>query len=437
MDDSQYRTIRVACTDLNGQFRGKRVPEDYVQKVQAGAVRLPLSVLNVDIFGADIEDSPLVFETGDSDGVLIPTARGAVPMPWLETPSTLIPTTLQTEAGDPFDGDPRHALSRVLGRFKARGWSVIAATELEFFLTQDTAPLAPAKNPMTGNPLAQSEILSLQELDAFDAFFTDLYAACDAMGIPAHTTTAESGAAQFEVTLNHGPAMKAADDTVLFKHMVKGLARKHGMAATFAAKPFGAEAGNGMHLHFSVFDADGANVFDNGAADGSDQLRHAVAGCLSAMAASTLIFAPHANSYSRLVPDAHAPTHVAWGYDNRTVAVRIPGGPTAARRIEHRVAGGDVNPYLMFAAVFGATMNGIQDAKAPTAAITGNAYAQDLEQLAPDWDSAINAFASSPDIARIFPTQLIKNLVMTKRQEVLKCADLSDAELLRLTSELV
>ena len=120
------------------------------------------------------------------------------------------------------------------------------------------------------------------------------------------------------------------------------------------AKPYDMWSGNGMHTHFSILDADGKNIFNDGSDKGSDKLRSAVAGCLAALPGSTLIFAPHENSYDRLVPNAHAPTGIGWAYENRTAALRIPASGPAARRIEHRVAGGDVNPYLMIAAILGA-----------------------------------------------------------------------------------
>jgi glutamine synthetase len=427
MDLSQLTTLRVAVCDLNGQMRGKRVPVSYNSKLDKGAVRLPLSALNVDLWGSDIVDSPLVFASGDSDGVLRPTGRGAVPLPWLDHASALIPMQMFTDQGTPFDGDPRHSLSAVLDLYDARGWRVIAATEMEFTLVDATgdAPSAP-ENPITGRALNTEAILSLDELDAFDAFFTELYQCCADMGIPAQTATCEGGVGQFEMTLLHQDAMRAADDAWLFKTLTRGLARKHGIAATFMAKPYADDAGNGMHVHFSVLDSDGNNVFDDGTDKGTDILRHAVAGCLATMPDSTLIFAPFGNSYTRLVPGAHAPTSAVWAYENRTAAIRIPGGAPVARRIEHRVAGGDVNPYLMFAVVLGAAIVGIEDEMPPPAPITGNAYeAQDARQLAQNWDAAIDMFSRSPLIARILPDMLIRNLVMMKRQEILRFAERS------------
>ena len=144
----QVRTIRVAASDLNGQPRGKRVPARFADKVVEDGTRFPLSVLNLDIWGEDIDESPLVFETGDRDGVLYPTERGFVPMPWLEAPTALLPIWMYREDGRPFDGDPRHALSAVLKRYRKLGLTPVVAIELEFFLIDDSGkslqvPLSP------------------------------------------------------------------------------------------------------------------------------------------------------------------------------------------------------------------------------------------------------------------------------------------------------
>ena len=429
----EIRTIRTVVADLNGQARGKRVPVGFADKALNGESRMPLSVLNVDIWGDDIEDSPLVFESGDRDGVLRPTERGFVPMPWLDNPSALLPMWMYTENGDAFHGDPRHALADVLAKYAARGWKVQAATELEFYLIDDAGDtLQPPSSPRSGRRRLGGEVLSLRALDAFDSFFTELYDACDAMGIPAETAISEAGMGQYEINLVHGPAMRMADDTWLFKLLVRGMARRHGFAASFMAKPYADHGGNGMHVHFSVLDAAGKNIFDNGAERGTDALMHAIAGCLNGMPASTLVFAPHGNSYDRLVPDAHAPTGIGWAYENRTAAIRIPAGDTKARRIEHRVSGGDTNPYLTLAVILGAALAGIEDHAIPPRDIRGNAYARKLEQLPSDWANAIDLFEKSDLMPRILPAGLIRNYLATKRQEMLYYSELSEAERLDL-----
>ncbi|MGA9410336.1 MAG: glutamine synthetase family protein [Roseobacter sp.] len=426
----QVRTIRVAAADLNGQARGKRIPSRFADKVVEDGTRFPMSVLNLDIWGEDIDGSPLVLESGDRDGVLKPTERGFMPMPWLDAPTALLPIWMFHEDGRPFGGDPRHALHAVLQRYKARGLTPVCAVELEFFLIDDSGrKLQVPPSPRSGKRRVAGEILSLRALDQFDTFFTDLYDACEEMDVPADTAISEAGLGQFEINLMHcDDALRAADDAWLFKMLVKGMARKHGFAASFMAKPYEDYAGSGLHIHFSVLDEDGNNIFDDGGEKGTETLRHAVAGCLKAMPGSALIFAPHANSFDRMVPDSHAPTGISWAYENRTSAIRIPSGNPAARRIEHRVSGGDVNPYLMMAAVLGAAINGIEDAQEPPAPITGNAYAADLPQIPGDWKTAIDVFETDPEVARIFPAELIRNFVLTKRQELHYMQELDPTE---------
>ncbi len=425
------RTIRVAAADLNGQARGKRVPTRFAENVVKNGTRFPFSVLNLDIWGEDIDDSPLVFEQGDQDGVLKPTERGFMPMPWLEAPTALLPIWMFRENGAPYEGDPRHALNTIVQRFKARGLTPVCAMELEFFLIDDSGKtLQVPPSPRSGKRRKAAETLSIRALDAFDTFFTDLYDACEAMDIPADTTTSETGLGQFEVNLMHcDDPLRAADDAWLFKMLVKGLARRHGFAASFMAKPYPEYSGSGLHTHFSLINEAGDNVFDSGGPKGTTIMKQAVAGCLHAMRDSALIFAPHQNSYERLVPGKHAPTSIAWGYENRTTAIRIPAGATSARRIEHRVAGGDVNPYLMLAAILGAALDGIEHQMEPASPIVGNAYAQEgLPQIPATWEEAIEALEQSTIVPRFLHPELIKNLISTKRQELHYIGELTPQE---------
>ena len=413
-------SVRVAACDLNAQARGKRVPRRFAHKLEQEGTRFPYSILNLDIWGEDIEHSPLVFDSGDADGILKPTERGFVPMPWLDTPTALLPVWMFHPDGQPFAGDPRHALAAVLARYAARGWTPVVATEMEFYLVDDsTRQLREPKSPSSGKRRPGAQTLSMRALDGFDGFFTQLYDACEAMDIPAQTAISEAGIGQFEIDLAHqSDAMKAADDAWFFKLLLQGQARRHGFAASFMAKPYPDYAGNGMHVHFSVLDAEGRNVFDDGTEAGSPVMRHAVSGLLRAAAPSTLVFAPHLNSYDRLVPGAHAPTGLSWAYENRTTAIRIPASPCAARRIEHRISGGDVNPYLLLACILGAALAGVEDAVEPPAPITGNAYTLELPQVPGTWAQAIDRFEHDALMPRLLPPALIANLVMTKRQEM-------------------
>ncbi len=436
-ENPHIQSVRSAACDLNGIPRGKRMPMSTARKVLRDGTRFPFSAVNVDIWGHDIEDSPLVFDSGDQDATLRPTERGPVPMPWLSAPAALLPIAMYHENGKPFGADPRHALAQVVDRFADLGLTPVVALEMEFYLVDDSedVPRPPAE-PLSGKRRWAGDVLSLSALDAFDGFFTELYAAADAMGIPADTAISESGAGQFEINLVHcDDVLRAADDAWFFKLLVKGLARRHGFAASFAAKPYADQPGSGMHAHFSLLDKAGQNVFDDGGSKGTDTLRHAIGGCANALIDSTLIFAPHENSFHRLVPGAHAPSCVSWAYENRTVALRVPSGAPSARRLEHRLAGADANPYLALAAVLGAALLGITDRTEPPAPVSGNAYAQDLPRVAPDWASAIDRFETAPTIARIFPKTLIDCFVRTKRQELHEIKSLSKAERVALYLE--
>ena len=197
-DNPHIKTIRVAASDLNGVARGKRMPTRFAQGIEEDGTRFPLSVLNLDIWGEDIDNSPLVFEAGDPDGICLPTERGFLPMPWLDNPSALLPMWMYREDGRAFEGDPRHALAAVLKRYADRGLTPICGTELEFYLVDDSGKdLQVVASPRTGKRRPGAEILSLRALDAFDNYFTALYDGAEAMDIPAETAISEAGLGQF------------------------------------------------------------------------------------------------------------------------------------------------------------------------------------------------------------------------------------------------
>jgi glutamine synthetase len=416
----EITSLRAAVCDLNGILRGKRVPVAQARKVLEGEMRMPYSIACLDIWGEDVADNPIVWKHGDVDGRCAPTGRGFLPMDWLGTPSALMPLWLTEEDGAPYLGDPRQALAAVVERYRARGLTPAVATELEFYLvdTSGDEP-TPPKSPVTHKLLDGDGALCIDDLDHFEAFFTDVYAACDSHGIPVDSAISENGGGQFEINLLHvADPLKAADDALYFKRFVKGIARRYGLAASFMAKPFLDRAGNGFHLHFSLLDRDGRNVFDDGGPEGTDAMRHAVGGLLEAMRPSALVFAPHLNSYRRLQPNAHAPTEVCWGYESRHAAIRIPGGAPSARRIEHRVAGADANPYLVLAVILGAALEGLEHETPAPAPMTAAAEEASGATLPQDWKAAIAAFERSEWMARIFAPVLRETFVGMKKQEL-------------------
>lgn len=420
LEHPEIETVFACVCDLNGTMRGKRLPVEQAAKILDGGLRMPLSISSLDVWGEDIEGNELVFETGDSDGICEFTGRPIVLINWTNRPSALAMLWMREEDGTPFSGDPRRALAQVVDRYTQRGLVPVVATELEFYLydpsgTQPTPPCS----PITEKRLGSDGAMSLDELQHFDEFLDDVYDACAEQGIPADAAISENGAGQFEINMTHvADALKAADDAVLFKRLVRGIARKHGFAATFMAKPYGERSGSGFHVHFSLENEVGENLFDNGGDEGSPLLLNAVAGLLATMQENTLAFAPHHNSYRRLLPGAHAPTSVAWGYENRTAAIRIPGGNHKARRIEHRVAGADANPYLVLASILGGAMVGIESEMEPAAPISGDAYSMKLDHLPLDWATSIDAFRRGGLVQKIYSKRLQTMLVESKMQEL-------------------
>jgi glutamine synthetase len=313
-------TIEALLPDCNGVMRGKWLPRHKLAKVYQGEFKLPITALSLDIWGRDVEE--LVFESGDADGICRPIEGSLLPTPWTVDDSLgQVMLSLYNTDGTPYPGDPRHVLKRILNRFHKAGWRPVVAAELEFSLVlydrdgiHHTCPRPVGGMPIGGNTYG------VDVLQNNAALLEDIRRACEIQELPFDGIVKESAPSQYEINMQHvdNPVL-AADQIQMMKRLIKGVAAKHGMVASFMAKPFENEAGNGMHVHCSLLDERGDNIFDDGSEKGSDQLRHAIAGCMEYMAESTAIFAPNFNSYRRFQPGAHAPTSPGWGYENRTV----------------------------------------------------------------------------------------------------------------------
>ena len=327
----QITHLRTACFDLNGLLRGKIVPRSQLGKILSGGIRMPLSTVNLDIWGRDIDGSKWVFASGDADGACRWTGRGPLPVNWMRRATALLPLSLTHDDCTPFEGDPRNVLDSILGRLAALNITPVSAFELKFYLVDPNAgentPQGFAPAPGASAHRLHDSALALGELDSYDSFVNDIYDACRQQNIAIDTFVSKPGIAQFEVNLLHSEdALRAADDAALFKHLAKGVAGQHGLVACFMAKPFPDQPGSGMHVHISLLNADGHNIFDDQTDQGSDYLRNAIAGALLLLPESMLVFAPHQNSYRRFRTESHAPNISSWGYENRTAAIRIPYG---------------------------------------------------------------------------------------------------------------
>lgn len=411
--------VEAFVVDINGIMRGKRLPISALPRLYNKGMCLPASTLLLDIRGQEVERTGMVLDTGDRDHECKPVVDSLRPLPWSQRPGGQLFLQMFTPEGEPFAGDSRNVLSGVLARLTSRGLTPVVATELEFRLFD----LEPDKEgrPRPAGPTStrggRSQLYGLDELDRLDPLLSDIETACAAQHLPIDTLIAEQGEGQYEINLVHvADALLAADQALLLKRTIKACARRHGMAASFMAKPFGDSSGNGLHIHVSLLDDRGDNVFDN-AGEPSDMLMHAVAGLVDTMADATAIFAPHANSYRRFQAGCHAPMDATWGIDNRTTALRLPLAEPTATRIEHRVAGADANPYLVLAAVLAGIDHGLARALSPPPQTQGNAAEQACPALPDAWGSALTQFENSAFIAEYLSADYQNWFSACKRQE--------------------
>jgi glutamine synthetase len=264
-------------------------------------------------------------------------------------------------------------------------------------------------------------VYGLRELEDFSSFLRDLWACADAQGVPLEGAIAEYAPGQLELTLKHGPdALRAADEAVMYKRIAKGVAVNRGCEATFMAKPFASRAGSGLHLHVSIDDVEGRNIFASEDPAGTPALLHAIGGLKATLADGMAIFAPNANSYRRFRANSYAPVAPTWGVNNRTVSLRVPAGPARGRHIEHRVAGADANPYLCLAALLAGVHHGLSNAIDPGPPVKGDGYAaaaQSQERLPANWFFAIEQFQRSTVMRDYLGARFVTMFTKVKQTE--------------------
>ena len=419
--------IELLFPDINGVMRGKWYSPDSIDKLVAGKVRLPMSTYALDIAGNDVDGTGLALATGDPDGYGWPVPGTLGIKPWSPSPAAQVLMTMTTPEGAPVVYDPRTRLAAVVDRLAAQGLTAVVATELEFYLH---APGEPGEAPVPPKGLEGAQVYDMSAVSSLSPCLEDIQHACAAQGIGADVLIAEFGPGQFEINFHHtADALAMADQSILFKRLVKGCARAHDLRASFMAKPYGGDhAGSGMHAHVSLLDAQGRNIFDAGGEGVADTLRHAVGGALATMRPLQAIFAPHANSYRRFQPGSYAPTLASWGLDHRGVAVRLPeiAGPGA--RLEHRICGADANPYLALAGILGGIEIGLADTIEPPPRVESAGEVTGA-RLHHDWFSAVEDFSGSDTARRIYGEGFHHAYTEMRRSEIaMLAAQVSDVE---------
>lgn len=411
--------VELMLCDINAVLRGKWLPGDDEVKLAEGGVRLPLSTYAPNILGEEVEATGLGIAVGDPDGRLFPVPGSLKPVPWASngTKVAQVLVEMHDDTGEVSTVSPRRQLQDMLARFKARGLNPVVATELEFYLykprdAEDEAPTPPDRSPMFQN-------YDLEVLERTQAILDDILDGAIAQGLTPDTLIAEYGPGQFEINFHHtDDVVEAADSAIIFRRLVRGTARKHGMGATFMAKPYADNPGNGMHAHVSVTGPDGKNIFDDGTEGPSERLKQAVAGVLATMPDLQAIFAPHMNSYRRFQPGSFAPHAPDWGLDNRAAGIRLPETEGPGARLEHRISGADTNPYLVLTAILGGILHGLDNSDLPLPLPLDDEDGEHADPLTGDWTTAVDTFAESGIAAGIFGTEYRDIYTAVRRDEI-------------------
>ena len=413
-------SVDVLLPDLAGVLRGKRLPASAVRRAIDGEAFFTTTVYSIDTPGANVSESGLVWEEGDADRVWRLDPGTVRPVPWRPGGAQMLSGMAEAD-GSAFFADCRQLVARLAERFTALGLAPVAALEFEFYLIDATggehgAPLVPRSDRLDRRS-SETEVFAPERMEDQEAFFELVERYCEAQELPIKGALCEFAPGQFEINLGHVDDMVlAADQGVLLKRCIKAAARATGQRATFMAKPYADQSGSGLHIHLSLLDGQGRNLFGE-TPDGERQLGHAVRGLQDLMAESMLVFAPNANSYRRLRPLTYAPTAPTWGWNNRTVALRIPPGGPSARRIEHRVAGSDANPYLVLAAMLAGVLHGLEQRLDPGPPVVGNAYAQSPVMLPLTWEAALAAFRDAERLPHWFGERFCKLFAAVRQGE--------------------
>lgn len=421
----QIRAVDLLLSDLCGILRGKRVAVADLATIYDPGLYLPGSMFALDVQGGTVQATGLGFDEGDADRPCRPIPGSLHAAPWLGAGVAQLQLSMFEHDGRSFFGDPRHVLAGVLERFAAHGWTPVVALEFEFYFVDPARTEAGYPQPpparLTGRREHRTQINSMADLDSVSDILSAIAATCAVQDVPTAAALAEYGPSQWEVNLRHAPdALAACDQATRFKRIVKGVALNHGLEATFMAKPYADMAGSGLHLHVSLLDTAGRNVFAADEPCGNPLLRRAAAGMLATMAEGMAVFAPNANSYRRLRPHAYVPLHATWGYNNRGVAVRVPVSDAANRRLEHRVAGADANPYLLAAVVLAGMLHGLERGLTPPPPLEGNAYTQpgDAAPLPTDWPTALARFGEAPVLREYLGDAFVRLYEVSRRGEM-------------------
>ncbi|MCF2870122.1 glutamine synthetase family protein [Octadecabacter sp. G9-8] len=409
LDANRLDEVECMISDLPGIARGKAVPAAKWEKQTQ--FHLPESIFFQTLTGGWGEAAGDAGFT-EPDMILKPDYTTATAAPWTADGTLQVIHDAYNTAGDLIQFSPRNVLKRVVALYEAEGWKPVVAPEMEFFLVAPNTDPAKPIEPMigrSGRPAAARQAYSMTAVDDYGPVIDDIYEFAEIQGFEIDGITQEGGAGQLEINLNHGDPIALADEVFFFKRLLKEAALKHNCFATFMAKPIENEPGSAMHIHHSILDKSGNNIFTDKDGGETDAFFHFIGGLQEHLPSVVAIMAPYVNSYRRYVKDHAAPINLSWARDNRTTGLRVPLSSPNARRIENRLAGMDCNPYLCIAASLACGYLGMKNATKPDTRFEGDAYEGDGELPQGLW-AALDLFDENtamhdmlgPDFARVY-----------------------------------
>jgi len=413
LKENAIEDVEAFVPDMAGAARGKVLP---AAKFGSGELKLPEGIFAQTVSGdyADNKDN-----VEDRDMLLRPDPDTLRPVPWASDPTASIFLDCTHRDGSPVETSPRYVLRKVLDLYDSKGWNPVVAPEVEFYLINPHSDANEEVEPPEGRlgwTETSKQPYSIDTMNDFDPFINDVYAYCEAQDILIDTLSQEMGPAQFEINFLHGNAVDLADQVFLFKRTVREVAIAHEMHATFLARPISEEAGSALHIHQSVVDNNGNNIFSDANGDASELFMSYIGGLQKYMPEALLVFAPYANSYRRFLSYWASPVNLGWAIDNRTVGLRVPDSAPEARRVENRIAGSDVNPYLALAATLACGYLGMVEGTTPDEPIKGSAY--DLPfSLHRYLYAAIEAFEGSDAMRQTLGEKFVSLYTAVKKTE--------------------
>lgn len=418
----KIKQVQCVVSDHTGVPRGKVLPVEMFINEQG--CRLAETILLQSVVGGYAACDVLwsLSDPRDVDMILKPDDTACYVLPWEEEATAMIIHDSYTPSDKEVAFSPRNILKKVIDLYKQQGWKAVVAPEMELYLTKtctDENQDLQVPAGKSGRTEAGRQSFSLDAISEFDPLMKDIYAWGNKQGLGLDVVVHEEGRGQFEFNFKHGDPLKLADEVFVFKRTVKAAAAKHGITATFMAKPISGQPGSAMHVHQSVVDINsGENIFAADNEDGFSELfKHYLGGLQKYTPQVMPMLAPNVNSYRRFSTGESVPVNLLWGVENRTVGLRVPNAPKQATRVENRIAGADSNPYLAITATLLCGYIGMMEKVSPSEETTTRANGELSKDLSLNIELAIEKMASSETIKKYLGEEFVRGFTATRQAD--------------------